>query len=126
MNKLELDTFCDRLLHSLLECCHPTLTVDAKNLTVQDRGIKPPRPHVCQRLPLVMHALCALGQDLFIGPALFARCMHIAPVLLEGTDSMDLQQAVSASACALTMLSALKVSSANTLPALIFTSVLLL
>jgi hypothetical protein len=109
INRLELRAFCDRLLHSLLDCSHPNLVLDIKRLTISYRDVSKPRVDASQRLPLVLHALCCLSPDLFIGPTLFARCMHHATSFLEAACSEDFQQAINASSYALTMLSALKV-----------------
>ena len=96
-----------------MECCHPSLTLDARDLTIAEKDMRQPCPDACQRLPLVLQVLRHLGPDLFIGPVLFERCMHLATVLLEASDSVELQAAIHASACALTMLSALKVSASH-------------
>lgn len=119
---MELAAFCDRLLHSLVECCHATLALDATRLTIVERGGGQSHPDACQRLPHVLQVLRYLGPDVFIGPTLFERCMHFASVFLKASESEELQEAMHASACALTMLSALKVSASclQTTPTLFY------
>lgn len=110
INKFELHAFCDRLLHSVLQCCHPALAVDSKHFTVSEWDTDTaPHPAECQRLPLVLHVLCCLALDLFIGPTLFSRSMRLASIFLDGSESADMIHAINASACAVTMLSVLKV-----------------
>jgi hypothetical protein len=111
----DLELFCDRLLHLLLESSHHTLIIDESSNKVSE----PANPRVSSdfpapvRLQHVEVVLKTLGRQLFAGPILFSRCVHATRDFLGASEAaLDIQLAVNAAACAMTLLSTLKVRSA--------------